>query len=536
MSENISRREFVNISAMAAMAGTAIAAPLSSPAKDSNHNEHSNSAKKPNFVFFVPDSLRADSLACYGNPVVRTPNYDHVAADGVRFANCHIQFPVCGASRCSILTGWPASVRGHRSLYYFLRPDEPNLFRYLKQNGYDVYWFGKNDALATQTFSDSVTEWAYFGEEDVVLTTPLAKNPWPLGDFRYYSFLFGEGADRKQYPDYAHVQAGIRILEKQSDRPFCIFLALAAPHPPYTAPKGFHTEYSPSHLPPLKSEDTSRKPKFHSAVRKAYGLDRLDSSYFLKMRAVYLGMVSYTDWLLGELLEAMERTNRSQDTALFVFSDHGEFAGDYGLVEKWPSALEDSITRVPCLVRYPGIAKAHVSEEMIEMFDLMPTVLELAGIPAHHTHFARSLVPQLHGNPGDPQRAAFAEGGYNIYEPQCFEVPLPPQNLYFHKTQLQLDRPETVTRAAMVRTAKYKLIVRPAEEGEFYDYSQDPTESHNLYGDRSVSFAQVELEKRLLHWYVNTTGVAPMDKDPRELPPFYPTPQFVSPRSMDGGE
>jgi choline-sulfatase len=239
-------------------------------------------------------------------------------------------------------------------------------------------------------------------------------------------------------------------------------------------------------------------------------------------------MVGYTDWLLGELLEAMERTNRSQDTALFVFSDHGEFAGDYGLVEKWPSAMEDSITHVPCLVRYPGLAKAHVSKEMIEMVDLMPTVLELAGIQAQHTHFARSLVPQLRGNPGDPERAAFAEGGYNVYEPQCFEVPLPPENLYFHKTQLQLDHPETVTRAAMVRTPKYKLIVRPAEGGEFYDYSQDPTESHNLYGDRSVSSAQVELERRLLQWYVNTSGVAPMDKDPRELPPFYPTPHFAS--------
>jgi choline-sulfatase len=279
-------------------------------------------------------------------------------------------------------------------------------------------------------------------------------------------------------------------------------------------------------LPPLKKEDTSRKPAFHAAIRRAYGLDRLDQSDFLKMRAVYLGMVSYTDWLLGELLEAMERTNRSQDTALFVFSDHGDFAGDYGLVEKWPSALEDSITQVPCLIRYPGLARGHISKEMVEIFDVMPTVLEMAGLQADHTHFARSLVPQLHGKAGDAERAAFAEGGYDTYEPQCFEVPLPRENLYYHKTQLQLDRPGTVSRAAMVRTAKYKLIVRPSEQNEFYDYGQDPTESHNLYGDRSVAAGQSELERRLLNWYINTTGIAPMEKDPRELPPFYPTPRF----------
>ncbi len=482
--------------------------------------------KRPNLVFFVPDSLRADGLACYGNPVVRTPNYDRVAAEGVRFSNCHIQFPVCGASRCSILTGWPASVRGHRSLYYFLRPDEPSLFRYLKQNGYDVYWYGKNDAMASQTFAGSVTEWAYFGDEDVVLTVPGAKNPWPLGDFRYYSFLFGEGGDRKQYPDYAHVQAGIKILERQADRPFCLFLALAAPHPPYSAPKGFHNAYQPGQLPALRKEDIARKPKFHAAMRHAYGLDRLDESYFLKMRAVYLGMVSFTDWLLGELLEAMDRTNHSKDTALFVFSDHGEYAGDYGLVEKWPSALEDPITRVPLIVRFPGIAKGHVSEEIIEMFDVMATALELAGVTPHHTHFARSFVPQLHGGKGDPGRAAFAEGGYNTYEPQCFEVPLPVENLYHHKTQLQLDDPDTVTRSAMVRTSQYKLIVRPAGQSELYDYGQDATESHNFYGEHSVAAAQRDLEMRLMNWYITTTGIAPMDKDPRELPPFYPTPHF----------
>ena len=98
-------------------------------------------------------------MGCYGNPVCKTPNFDKLAQEGVRFENCNVQYPVCGASRCSLLTGWPTSVRGHRSLYYFLRPDEPNMFRYLKNAGYDVLWFGKNDALAAQSFPDSVSEW-----------------------------------------------------------------------------------------------------------------------------------------------------------------------------------------------------------------------------------------------------------------------------------------------------------------------------------------------------------------------------------------
>src|SRR5690348_2046433 len=75
------------------------------------------------------------------------------------------------------------------------------------------------------------------------------------------------------------------------------------------------------------------------------------------------------------------------------------------------------IARIPA----PGMAKGHVSREIVELYDVMATAIELAGIPANHTHFARSLMPQLRGEPGDPDRAAFCEGGYNRNEPQAFE-------------------------------------------------------------------------------------------------------------------
>ncbi len=151
--------------------------------------------KRPNLILFMPDELRADSLACYGNPLTKTPNFDRLASEGARFENCHVQFPVCGASRCSLLTGWPTSVRGHRSLYYFLRPDEPNLFRFLKHGGYDVFWFGKNDALAAESFYDSVTEWSETGK-------PVPRGGGPAWSATgetpgAYSFLFAPGGDRR---------------------------------------------------------------------------------------------------------------------------------------------------------------------------------------------------------------------------------------------------------------------------------------------------------------------------------------------------
>src|SRR5690554_5848771 len=108
-----------------------------------------------NFILFNPDEMRAEGVGCYGHPLVPTPNIDRLAAQGTRFDQCHVQHTVCTPSRCSFATGWYPHVRGHRSLWHMLRPDEPNLYKYLKQAGYDVRWWGKNDTLAQESFASS---------------------------------------------------------------------------------------------------------------------------------------------------------------------------------------------------------------------------------------------------------------------------------------------------------------------------------------------------------------------------------------------
>lgn len=494
-----SRREFLRTGSAAALAQGSIAAP--------------NASKKPNFVFFMPETLRAESLGCYGHPLVRTPNIDRMAAEGVRFNQCHVQNPVCGPSRCSLMTGWPVHVRGHRSLYYFLHPDEPNLFRYLKQNGYEVYWYGKNDLLSPETFADSVTDWGpRRGKEKPEI------NPWPKDDRHHYSFLYKEGGDRRDTADYANLQAGIQAIERSS-KPFCVYLPLSYAHPPFTAPRDFYGMYDPAKLPALRPPDLKSKPNFHDAIRRTRRLNELNDADFRQIQAVYLGMISYSDWLLGELMAALDRTGHAQDTNVFLFSDHGEWGGDYGLVEKWPSALDDTMTRVPLIVRGPGVKAGGVCQEIVEQFDVMPTTLQLAGIAANHTHFARSLVPQLQGAGGDPHRAAFSEGGYNTYEPQCFEPMESGGDIYMPKIQLQNQRPETITRATMIRTREEKLIYRPDGESEFYDLLKDPRELNNVYSDRSYSTRREAARARMLDWYVRTADVAPKQHDPRGFPP-----------------
>lgn len=523
MSSSIDRRKFLGISGATMMTGVLGSAsgqaPFSEKASASDSPQAgARLAKRPNLVLFMPDEMRADSLSCYGNPVTKTPNFDRLAKEGTRFSNCHVQFPVCGASRCSLLTGWPTSVRGHRSLYYFLRPEEPNLFRYLRQAGYDVFWFGKNDALAAQSFYDSVTEWqdAGVGAGGSAFRTMRSLTPGAL------SMLYTPAGDRRSTPDYGHLQLAFKILErKETERPFCIFLPLLEPHPPYTIPEDFYNMYSPGEVPAPVPSGLKRKPRFHEGIRKYYGLDKLDEAAFRKVRAVYYGQVSYSDWLMGELLAELEKTGHAKDTAVFLFSDHGDYTGDYGLIEKWPSGLEDCLTHVPVIGRVPGGAAGVMADDMMELYDVMQTALDLAGTQAHHTHFARSLVPQLVGGQGDPDRAAFSEGGYNVYEPQCFEPGGSAGGMYEGKIRLQNEEPLTVSRSAMVRTRTHKLIVRPQGQSELYSYAVDPEERNNLYGDRSAAAVQEELQRKLLDHYIETTGIAPYDKDQRNCPPYY---------------
>lgn len=506
-------------------AGTLVGAGLMAPAQalpGSGPQGSANAIPIPrrengrpmNLILYFMDECRADALACYGNPVTRTPNLDRLAHEGALFRNCHVQNPVCAQSRCSLLTGWPTSVRGHRSLYYLLRRNEPNMFRYLKNVGYDVFFFGKNDALTPDSFADSVTEW-----KDIMPAgggfggLRGAKLPGPT------TMLFPGGGDRRKQPDYLMVQEAIRVLERrEADRPFCIFLPLFQPHPPYMAPEGFDGLYKPESLPVLVPPGLPGKPNFHQAIRDHYGLAGVDDAILRKVRATYYGQVSFSDWVLGELMEAMSRTGRDRDTALVVSSDHGDYAGDYGLIEKWPSGLESCLTNVPLIARVPG-GKAGVDDHgMVELYDIMATFLELGNTRATHTNFARSLLPQIQGGPSDMKRAAFSEGGYNIYEPQAFEPKL--GGLYAAKTDLQNDRPETITRCASVKTQRYSYVARPAGRSELYDRQADPMETRNLIDSRSHAGARAEMETRLLNWYIDTSGVPEEYRDARDMPPY----------------
>jgi choline-sulfatase len=241
----------------------------------------------------------------------------------------------------------------------------------------------------------------------------------------------------------------------------------------------------------------------------------------------YLGSIAFSDFLFGLLLAAVDEAQLADSTTVAVWADHGDYAGDYGLVEKWPSGLEDVLTRVPLLVRTPGGARGHVVTSPVQLFDIVPTFLDLAGINLTHVQFGVSQKAQiLGGAPGDDSRAVFAEGGYATNEPRDFEGDPStggtgsPTAIYYPKMMQQQEHPLSVCRAASVRTLTHKLVFRtdPTDadhDSELYDLVADPLELSNVYGNASYAAVQAALKEKLFLWFMQTSDVTPWLEDPR---------------------
>lgn len=471
--------------------------------------------EKLNFVFFQPDEMRAESLGCYGHPLIKTPNYDRLADEGVRFDQCFVQNAQCVPSRVSMMTGLYPHCSGHRTNWHLIRGHEPHLFRYMHEAGYDIRWFGKNDMLAEDSL-DCINE--YYEPMG-----PTRINRFKLSDPEYYTFA-AEPFDcpREELADAVKVKAGIEYLAKRkaNDPPFFLFLPLLQPHPSYTTHREFYQMYDAADIPDLRPAELAGKPDYYRLIRQYRRLDELPRGFLRELNAIYLGMISYTDWLLGELLEALRVNGLVENTVVFVSSDHGDWAGDFGLVEKWPSDCSDPILRVPLIVRMPGGKSGHVVNSPIEMFDLMASVMDLADLETDHIHFAKSFVSMLNGGLEDESRFVFAEGGYDVEEPHAFEgkwsLTNPPvEGNYYPKGRQQQEVPESVCRATMLRSSDYKLVRRSRGQDELYDLKNDPRELCNEIDNPAMAKVRSTLEQEMLDWFLRTSDTVPMNTDRR---------------------
>jgi arylsulfatase A-like enzyme len=494
-------------------------------------------ASRPHILIFNPDQWRGDVLGHAGNPAALTPNLDRlVATEAVSFRSAFCQNTVCTPSRCSFMTGWYPHVRGHRTMHYMLRPDEPCLLKRLKDEGYFVWWGGKNDLVPGQhdcrpycdvryaSTPDDFRRWGHPPRPGLHGVSEWRGTPESDTFHSFYAGRLDTGTDTIYCDgDWATVFGAIDFIRRAPrGRPLCLYLPLQYPHPPYGVEEPWFSATDrrllPRRIPAPASWDG--KPSLLKGIWERQRLQTWTEERWTELRAAYYGMCARVDHQLGLLLQALREAGLYNDTAVFCFSDHGDFTGDYGLVEKTQNTFEDCLARVPFVIKPPrGVAvRPRVSEALVELVDFPATVFDMAGIAPDYTHFGRSLLPLLSGATDEHRDVVFCEGGRLQGEDHCREGDFSPDDVlrhYWPRLSIQWESHVAHGKAVMCRTRRHKYVRRLYETDEFYDLERDPGETTNRITDPACAAEIARLRERLLTFFLETGDVVPHQPDRR---------------------
>jgi arylsulfatase A-like enzyme len=485
--------------------------------------------KRPNFVIFAADQMRADSLGHLGNPAAITPNFDiFCKEDGVSFNNAYCQNTVCVPSRCSFLTGWYPHTKGHRTMHYLLEKDDPMLMKTLKNEGYYVLWIGRNDVIPAdrelteycdeyysgnsfdkQTF-DNMKEWeeSYRGTSD--------------GD-NFYSFYVGEVEKGNHHvsSDWNCVNRAIeyiRNLACKEEKPFCIYITLSFPHPPYACEEPWYSSIDRNKINNIRPvpEDWDQKASMLKEIYEKQRLQNWSNERLKELRATYYAMVSRLDHQFGMVVNALKEKGIYDSTSIFFFSDHGDYTGDYRIAEKSQNTFENPVSNIPLIIKpYKNIkVKPRISAALAELVDIPATVADMAGFTLDYTQFGKSLVHVIEGDE-EHKDAVFCEGGRIHGEVQAMEKGHGPESLYWPRLSTQASEGPEHTKAVMIRMGDFKYIERLYEHNELYDLKNDPWELRNLAADPKYAEMIMDFKERLLRFYMETTDFVPNKRDKR---------------------
>ena len=367
---------------------------------------------RPNIILLMTDQQRWDSLGCNGNTFISTPHVDRLAAGGANCINSFTPWPVCTPARATMWTGvYP---HRHQVIYNTYMMDnllketsreQRTVFESVREAGYTTAYFGK---------------W-HLGD----------KNPGLFDVWEGWNSLGGHWVDNKRdgvYKPDLQTDQMIAFIRAQAGNgmPFFAVNGYYPPHNPYTAPREFYERYRGKGIP----------------------------------YAGYYAAVSAIDHNVGRLMDALEEVGLTENTIVVYYSDHGDMFSYRGSDHKF-TCHEDSI-KVPMIFHWPGrIEPGTVIEEFVGLQDLMPTILEWAGLEIPDYLHGKSVAPLLTGESVSWRQA--------------------------HYTQNILRDAQVEQRS--IRTEKWKLILtRPVRmlhaymgAHELYDLENDPEEELNIY-------------------------------------------------------
>lgn len=359
---------------------------------------------RPNVLLIVADDLNT-ALGCYGDPRARTPNLDRLAARGTRFANAHAQYPLCGPSRVSFLTGRRPEATGVYVLNTPARkalPDAVQLPQLFQQHGYHTVGAGKiahspqtNDPQAWDRYTDDASR---DPEELAAL-----QQRYGGGDGRPRAHVLG--SDGRLTRDGLNATIIREAIAKRRGNPAPFFYALGfhKPHLPWTAPRRFFDLHEPTDF--SRSEEPALVSVPDIALQTELSGFGQPEDFAAAVRGYY-ACISFIDHELGLILDELERQNLIDNTLIVFFSDHGFHLGDHGGLWAKLSAFRQA-TRVPLIVAGPGIPAGRTVDAPVELIDIFPTLAHLAGLPPPRPLDGCNLQPLWMSAP-IPERFAFS--------------------------------------------------------------------------------------------------------------------------------
>ena len=394
-------------------------------------NSYSDLNEKTNVLFIMTDDLNCD-LGSYNHDQVISPNIDKLAEDGFLFENAHIQWPQCGQSRASFMTGLYSDQTKHTKLNVDIRttiPDVITLGQRFRQRGYKsvrigkIYHYDNPGSIGTSS-ADDIYTWDYtinpYGrdkeEEYKIKTLKTRQYGGTL------SWLEAEGSDEEQTDGIIATEA-IEQLEKfaKSGENFFLGVGFFKPHTPYVAPKKYFEMYDINNIDiPEMSEDflkTIPEPAAISLRHKGDGKGNqydLSKSEAQEIKRAYYATVSFLDAQVGRIIKKLKDTGLDKNTVVVFSSDHGYHLGEKGHWQK--QTLYEKTTRVPLIFSGPGIVSGKKSNSPVELIDIYPTLMDLTKIKTPKHVVGRSLKPILVGEKSEVRKNALTRlnNGYSM--------------------------------------------------------------------------------------------------------------------------
>lgn len=372
-----------------------------------------------NVLLIMSDDLGA-RFGGYGFPEVKTPNLDRLAREGVLFERAYTQFPQCAQSRSSFLTGRRPNATRVFDLKTDFRaalPDVVTLPQYFRQQGYYAGRVGKifHQGVPTHIGTsgpDDAPSWTEVvnprGRDKDAEIAGRLKNLTPGIPYgAAWAYLDDEGKDAEQ-TDGKIADETVKMLERAKDGPFFIAAGFYRPHVPDVAPKAYFDLYPPEKI---RIEDA---PPEHAAVRPLVTSNMWPANYDApeaerrRMMQAYYASTTFMDAQVGLVLDALDRLGLKDNTIVIFMSDHGYMLGEHGQWQK--NALWESSLRTPLIIRSPGAqGNGAASPKPVELLDIYPTLVELAGLPAKGGLEGVSLTPLL----AAPRKAAWDRPAYS---------------------------------------------------------------------------------------------------------------------------